>query len=152
VLFLEASMAAFRGEKVGLVGDDPLTLADNTQIDLSGNRLTKAPEWTGNLGLQISYPITSLGVSRVRAEWIYKSSMFFDYFNHDFARDGPYRLWNVFLNLERKEARFVVPGFVKNLNDEVYIARQWTPSLLTGGPITYYSLPRTWGVELYARF
>ena len=142
--WLDASFDEFRD-------DDPFTQLEG-EIDLGGNRLTKSPEWSGNLAAQAVHTVGSLVDLSARLEWTYKGTMYFDHFNRFDWRGRPYQLWNLFLNADRAGGRYGIRSFVKNLADEEYFAGQFTASHLIGGPLTYYALPRTWGVELYYRF
>ena len=131
--------------------DDPFTLTEG-EVDLSGNQLNKSPEWSANLGIQGTQAFGSFAEASARYEWSYKGTMYYDHFNHFDWRGRPYQLSNVYLDVSRPGGRLGVRGFVKNLTDKAYFAGQFTASQLIVGPITYYGMPRTWGVELYYRF
>ena len=132
--------------------DDPFTLADSAEVDLKGNRLNKAPEWSGSLGLTAEHGLGALGDISARVEWSYTGRMFYDYFNHDFAEGPAYEIWNLFINFSDPDTRWGVQVFGKNLTDEFYWAGQVTPSAIVGGPFTFFGLPRTYGVGLSFRF
>jgi iron complex outermembrane recepter protein len=132
--------------------DDPYTIADERELDLSGNRLNKAPEWSGSIGLTLSHLFSSGSEASLRGEWSYTGSMFYDQFNHDFARAPSYEVWNAYLTYDVPQHGLTLRGFGKNLTDELYIAGQFTASALVGSPYAYYSMPRTVGVEIEYRF
>jgi iron complex outermembrane recepter protein len=132
--------------------DDPFTQADPAVIDLSGNRLNKAPEWSGTVGLAAERILGSLGTVDARLEWSYTGRMFYDYFNHDFAEGPSYEIWNAFVNFRDSDERWDLQVFGKNLTNEFYWAGQVTPSAVVGGPFTYFGLPRTYGVAVTWHF
>ncbi|HKY91046.1 MAG TPA: TonB-dependent receptor [Nevskiaceae bacterium] len=132
--------------------DDPFTQADPSVIDLKGNRLNKAPEWSGNAAATVHGDLGATGALSARLEWSYTGRMFYDYFNHPFAHGEAYEIWNLFLNFAPPGGRWGVQAFGKNLADEFYWAGQVTPSAVVGGPFTFYGMPRTFGVAVSFTF
>ncbi|MFA5937845.1 MAG: TonB-dependent receptor [Sinimarinibacterium sp.] len=151
-LSLDAGVAWLDARYGRFSDDDPFTQADSAEVDLSGNRLNKAPEWSGNFGLTLTPRLDRWGEVSARAEWSYTGRMFFDYFNHDFAEGPSYQIWNLYLNLESESGRWSLQAFGKNLSDEFYWAGQVTPSAVVGGPFTYFGAPRTLGIGASFKF
>lgn len=120
--------------------------------DLSGNRLNKAPEWSGSVGAKLSYVQDSGSELSLRGEWSYTGSMFYDQFNHDFAKADSYEVWNAFLTFDLPQFGMTLRGFGKNLTDELYVGGQFTASALVGSPYVYYGAPRMFGAEIQYRF
>lgn len=132
--------------------DDPYTIVDESEEDLSGNRLNKSPRWSGNVGAKVSHITRTGSEVSARVEWSYTDEMYYDQFNHDFALAEEYEVWNLFLSWDLPEHGLVFRGFGKNLTDEEYISGQFTASALVGSPYAYYGAPRTYGLEVEYRY
>ena len=145
IAYLDATYGSF-------FDDDPYSMADETEQDLSGNRLNKSPKWSGNLGATTTRELDSGSELSARLAWSYTGSMFYDQFNHDFAKARSYQVWNLYLSWAVPQHDVTIRGFAKNLTDELYVAGQFTASAISGGPYVYYNAPRMFGLELDFRF
>ena len=90
----------------------------------------------------------------LRGEYAYTDEMYHTVFNNDFARQDDYSLTNARLiwtpsGGALKGFRFI--AFVENIGDEEFIMIH-APNATTGGTISQFGPPRTWGVQVrYSR-
>ena len=119
-------------------------------IDLSGNRLNRAPEHTINLGVTYTTELGSAGTLTLRGEAFNSADVYFRQFNQ--AQDGQeaYTTYNAFATFD-PAGPLSVRAFVRNISDETLLL-----GVFSAGTIfdrwAIYAPPRTWGVELSAQF
>jgi iron complex outermembrane receptor protein len=127
-----------------------LDLDPNTPpLDLSGEDVTRAPEWTMGFDLTYTYDWANVGNFRAIAGWYYESNSTYYY-----AADGSafnthiqgHTLVNANLTYTHPSEKWFVAVFGKNLTDEIYRnASQYVGGLWT---FSTYAEPRTYGVEI----
>lgn len=119
-------------------------------IDCTDNRLTNAPEWTGNLNVTYSRPLTP-GVSLLlNGEWSYRGDVYYDVFNTDTAFQDGFSIFNANLGITDPSGRWSATLWGTNLSDKEYI----TVAVQGFGGNTVHTLgnPRMYGVRLTGRF
>ncbi|WP_187276594.1 TonB-dependent receptor [Parahaliea maris] len=124
-----------------VLNDDP--------VNIEGNRLIRAPEWTAVLGVQYSWD-TRAGLFVLRADTSYKSEYAFDVFeaslpNQQSLMQDAYTQSN--LRLTWIKDHFSVQAFVENIEDEVY-GESITAVGTTGSVVGSFSRPRVFGGRL----
>ncbi len=115
--------------------------------DVSGNRLSNAPEWSGRLWLEWSARAGRLGALSLRAEARAQSTVYFTAFNDDVQRQLPYGLLDASARLERRHWSLDVYG--RNLTNGAYITGSFgsPPPAIGGRPAP----PREWGLRVTLR-
>ncbi len=118
--------------------------------DLSGNDLLRSPPLKVSVAAEYDFGLGSAGTLTARGEYAYTDSMYHTVFNNDFAEQDAYSLWNARLiwqpapgSLEGVSAI----AFVENVGDEEFVMIH-APNATTGGTLSQYGPPRTWGVQL----
>lgn len=117
--------------------------------DLSGNTLLRSPEWRANLSVEYDIPLNGgAGMLTLRGEYSYTDSMYHTVFNNDFARQGGYDLVNarIIWSPGRSGQGMRVIGFVENIADDEYVMIH-APNATTGGTLSQFGPPRTWGIQ-----
>jgi iron complex outermembrane recepter protein len=126
------------------------TFVPNPDEDFSGNRLVRAPRFSGSLIADLDTPLS--GNTRIlgRAEYSYRSSQFFRPSNEPFVRQGGYSLVNISAGLGFGE-NLSVRGYVANLFNARYLidASTTVPGFLL---YTQRGEPRTYGLQASLRF
>ena len=165
-LSLDLGLSLLDAQYNRFVQDDPI-VAGSQMEDLSGNRLSRAPKYTINGGVELTLPVhrSVLGDVKLRGEARRVDDLYFRQFNRDFDRQNAYTTGDVVVLLRSESGRFALRGFVKNVGDARYILSQLAspadplftanPANATTGAGAFYGLygpPRTWGVELTAYF
>jgi iron complex outermembrane receptor protein len=118
-------------------------------LDLSGNRLNRAPEYTVNLGLTFSVPAGD-GSFTVRGEAFHSADVYFRQFNQPQDKQDAYTTYNLFATWDGG-GPYSIRAFGRNITDEDVLL-----GVFSAGTIydrwAIYAPPRTWGVELRAEF
>lgn len=119
-------------------------------IDLSGNRLNRAPEHTINLGVNYTTQIGGLGELTLRGEAFISADVYFRQFNQPQDAQDSYTTYNAFATLD-PAGPISLRAFVRNISDEDLLI-----GVFSAGTIfdrwAVYAPPRTWGVEISADF
>ena len=119
----------------------------NGQVDLSGNRMPKAPEFTASGGLEYQTTLAGAGSLMLRIEARYQSDTNFDQFETPELVQDSYTLANARLTYESEDARWRVSLYGNNLGDEEYVQSMVRVDTVFG-TIATYAAPRTYGVEV----
>jgi len=116
--------------------------------------LPLTPRWTGNLGIEYSFPIADLGDITVRGDYSY-TARYIDVPNNapDDTIDG-YSLVNTRLSWNPPGDHWKVAFYVKNVCNKFYVIN--TQDFSTGGSLGVNNYwpgePRTWGGEISYKF
>lgn len=135
-----------------------LSSVDQTQatlplVDLAGEELIRAPNFTFNAGAELSIPINSgvLGEITFRGDVFYSDSYKLTFFNYPETTQGSYATVNLSVALTDSSDMFQVRGYVNNLTDQV-ILNNASFLVTTGAFIGIHSEPLNGGVSVSARF
>jgi iron complex outermembrane recepter protein len=123
--------------------------AGGITADVTGHRLSNAPEWSGRLWLEWNAEVGRRGLLSLRADSRWQSTVFFTPFNDGIQRQSPYGLLELSADLEPRHRRFSVGVYVRNLTNEDYITGTFMspPPAIGGRP----GDPRQIGVQLTVR-
>ncbi len=125
--------------------------ATSTLVNVKGNWLNRAPNYTANVGLEYETDIGSAGKMTVRGESYFSGSVYYDEFGTPLLKQDPYSLQNLFVSFTPTSDRFTIRAFVKNIANVAYKSSAFFQTSAfqqtgTWGP------PRTFGAEVTARF
>jgi len=163
---IEIDVQAFLtdGLKVGVSGTyldteyDPFLLQDLLApifgfppVQIGGNELIKAPEYSVSANIEYEKVLGSLGTVRFRYDFAYKDDFFFSVFNDEAAVQDSYAISNVRISLTSTDGKWQIALYGKNLFDEDVLTASTQASALLA-PIVNYSAPRTYGVMLGYNF
>jgi iron complex outermembrane receptor protein len=113
--------------------------------DASGNQLTNAPEWSGNLWLEWNSRIGMSHPFSVRADSRWQSTVFFTPFNDDIQRQQAHGLLDVSAEVGLRPW-FTIGAYARNLTNQDFITGTFaTPPPAIGGRPGH---PRQMGVRL----
>ena len=112
--------------------------------DVSGNRLSNAPEWSGRLWLEWGAACGRLGMLSLRAESRFQSTVYFTPFNDGVQRQSGYGLLDA--SAELGPGRWSLTAYARNLTGTDYITGSFgsPPPAIGGRP----GEPREWGLRL----
>ena len=120
-------------------------------VDLTGNRLVRAPGMTAFISADYSIPLGDNNNLSLGADYNYQSRHFFSPKNEPITGQNGYGLVNLQVALETDGGRFKLSGWIKNLTDERYIRHgQIVPAplqLVTNN----FGPPRTYGLTARLR-
>lgn len=110
---------------------------------VEGNKLMRAPDTSGSLGIQYVQPLGNVGDLLLRTDVTYTDEMYFNTANVIESGAESYSLVNARAALRMYNGwEFALWG--KNLGDEEYVVHSFTAGLGDGHPI--YGNPTMWGV------
>ena len=112
--------------------------------DVSGRRLSNAPEWSGRLWLEWTAAAGRAGTLSLRADSRWQSTVFYTPFNDTVQRQSPYGLLDVSAQLGPR--RWSVGLYARNLTGEDFITGSFgsPPPAFGGRP----GEPRMLGIQL----
>jgi iron complex outermembrane receptor protein len=104
--------------------------------DVSGQRLTNAPEWSGRLWLEWSHNVSKAYVFSLRADARTQSTVFFTPFNDAIQRQRPYGLLDVSAELRPSHGHWSISAIARNFTNEDYITGSFSspPPAIGGRP------------------
>jgi iron complex outermembrane receptor protein len=150
-LQLDGSLALLDGKYKDFLTSDPAR-AELGTLDLSGNRLSQAPRYTVNAGVQYAIP-SRVGTFTVRGEGYWVDRVYFSPFNRDVTSQPSYVKYNAFLNYEHTGTGWTAQLFIRNIANKRTIASAQVSSALWGFPVVgAYDAPRTFGGTIGYRF
>jgi iron complex outermembrane recepter protein len=114
-------------------------------LDLSGNRMPKAPRSTAAAGTQYTWPVAEERLT-LRGEARYQSLVYFDQFDTPQLTQGGFALYNARLTLAAPNNRWNVAIFGENLADKLYRQSMIRVDNVFG-TLAYFGAPRTYGIE-----
>jgi outer membrane receptor protein involved in Fe transport len=122
---------------------------DSVSLDLDGNELLNAPEWTVSLGAQYTFYFDNGMSLTTRADYYWQDEFYSTTFNRPQDKFDSWDIINLQATLYGKDDKWFVRGFVQNLedDDEVTGTYQTDPS---SGLFTNMFLvePRLYGLTL----
>jgi iron complex outermembrane receptor protein len=104
--------------------------------DVSGRRLTNAPEWSGRLWLEWSHNVRKAYLVSVRADARTQSTVFFTPFNDAIQRQRPYGLLDASAELRPGRGHWSLSVIARNFTNEDYITGSFSspPPAIGGRP------------------
>ncbi len=88
--------------------------------DFSGNKVTRAPEWTAAMTVEYQRPLADLGTISGRLEHHVRSAHFFTKENNPISAQGSFGLVNLVLKFENSGGRWYLFAAGRNLTDQDY--------------------------------
>lgn len=111
---------------------------------LSGNKLSRAPQWSATSAVSYRQPLRDVGTLSMRLEYNYRSSFFFSQENDAVLAQDAFGLLNAFLRFEPAGSRWYVFASGRNLTNAEY----FNQILLQASP----GYPDTYEIGFGARF
>ena len=142
--YLDATYKDFPGCPVPGAETGPVT--DNC----AGNFLNIAPEWTTKLGAQFTYPVSDELEFILRADWNYRSEIFFEPQNTNRLSGDSRSLLNLRAGVTSES--WEIFAWANNLTNETYVNFADDRSAIFVNQTEAYGAPRTYGVTLKLKF
>lgn len=114
--------------------------------NVSGNKVSNAPEWAASLGVTYTVPVGETGELRMTGLYSYNDGYFFEPDN--LARQGSFNLFNASVEYRPTE-NLGIELWGRNLGNEDYAAQKITTGT---GMVQTNGAPRTYGVNLKFNF
>jgi len=107
-----------------------------TGDSLSGNTMSRAPEWSATVALNYEYALGDPGLLSMRLEYNYRSSYFFTKENDPLLEQESFGLLNLFLTFEDNSGKWRIFAIGRNLTNADYYNQIFLQSS-PGYPATY---------------
>lgn len=128
-------------------------VSDGVGVDLSGNELPNAPEWTISLGAQYTFQISGGWDFTARIDYYKQTSTFSRIYNSAPDQLPAWENINITLTLANPENGLTIDAFVKNATDETALTDTYltddSSGLFRNG---FYTDPRTYGIAISYQF
>ncbi len=118
--------------------------------DCSGNFLNLAPKWSVAMAAQYTYPVADNMDFVLRADWNYRSQVFFEPQNSERLSGAGRNLLNLRAGVVQESWEFFF--WANNLTDEVYVNFADDRSAIFVNTTQAFGAPRTYGVTLRLKF
>jgi iron complex outermembrane receptor protein len=119
-------------------------------LDLSGERLNRAPDWTLGLGVQYTLDLPGGAALRPRADLYATGSYALRPYGDPADQQSSYATVSLSLAWLSTDRRWTVRAYGRNITNEAYL--QGVVGNPGEGRLGAYAPPRTWGAELSAKF
>jgi len=130
-----------------------LGLGITTPVDLSGNSLPSAPEFSFRIGADYSQPISSSKTLDFGFDYYWQDEIFFTPFNLELSKQESVGRLDLTAGLDINDGTWRVEVFGKNVTDETVRNSGEVTSFILGSSRTFtYSPPRTFGLRLKYQF
>lgn len=132
--------------------DPAVNALDGVIQDLSGNRLTKAPEYTISAGAE--YTVNSnIGDFTLRGQMSMIGKVYFTAFNESVLSQGAYELFDASLRWEHPNQQIYANLFIKNISNKDYVVFATNNGQSPGARQTLnLGPPRTFGASVGVRW
>jgi iron complex outermembrane receptor protein len=127
------------------------SIATTTFINVKGNWLNRAPNYTVNVGLEYEADIGSAGSLTVRGESVFSGRVFYDEFATPLVQQKPYNLQNIYVSFTPTSDSFTLRAYVKNIGDTDYKTSAFFQTAVFQQQGNW-GAPRTFGAEATIRF
>ena len=149
---IDFAFAYLNSEFKDFVSEDPKRPALGS-LDLSGNSLPKAPEFTASIGAQYQFPVGSEATFTLRGDFTWQSEIFFSSFQDDLQRQGAFPWLKLRGTYAPDDADWQLAVFADNLTNETVITNAiYTGDIVGSRAAGNLAPPRTWGAEFQYRF
>jgi iron complex outermembrane receptor protein len=128
----------------GLV-DDPTSAESGDLIDVSGNSLRKAPEWSFSLGAQNEWDLAANGSLTARVDFSWVDEQYHDVVNVDQNLEDDYTKTDLTVTWRAADADFFVQAYWRHIEDEdVRTTIYQTPI----GALSSFMAPESYGLRM----
>lgn len=131
----------------------PYSYADGIPVNLDGNELQNAPEWSYSMGLQYGIDIGNGYRLTLRGDYYWQDDMFGRIYNRPVDRIESYDVINAQVTLAPPDERWYLKAFVQNLDDDDDITGLYVTDASSGLFTNVFTLePRRYGVTFGISF
>jgi len=127
------------------------TPAATTYVNVKGNWLNRAPNYSVNVGLEYATDLGSVGRLTIRGESYFSGKVFYDQFATPLVTQNPYSLQNIFVSFTPTGDRFTVKAYVKNVGNTAYHTSGFFQTSAFQ-QVGNWGAPRTFGADATVRF
>jgi iron complex outermembrane receptor protein len=153
----ELEFQAAPTERLNLTATVGYLDSEYTEVDpgaeiTTANKLIGAPEWTASLGGQYAFPLQNWGDVVLRADYSYRSKVYFDAVNTESTAQDGYGMVNLRAVFENAAETWSIAAGLTNAADKTYKAMGVGVLESLGFSSAIYGRPREWFLQASYRF
>ncbi|WP_324695354.1 TonB-dependent receptor [Novosphingobium aerophilum] len=118
----------------------------------AGDQFRLQPKWQWAAGFNLNLPLTRNTSLFLTPSVTYRSKIYFEIPNKDAISQGPVTLVNLRGGVSLMEGKFRIAGYARNLTDKKYLLDAGNTGGSFGYPTFIPAEPRTYGIEITARY
>ncbi|MPS69380.1 MAG: TonB-dependent receptor [Novosphingobium sp.] len=118
----------------------------------AGDQFRLQPKWQWAAGFNLNLPLTQNTSLFLTPSVTYRSKIYFEIPNKDAISQGPVTLVNLRGGVSLMEGKFRIAGYARNLTDKKYLLDAGNTGGSFGYPTFIPAEPRTYGIEITARY
>jgi outer membrane receptor protein involved in Fe transport len=145
----------FESSPVDAAGNALAVLPDTTlvptgvPVDVSGNKLPNAPEWSFSIGAEYSFRLPRNLELVPRIDYYWQDDMYYRIYNTNQDEIESWDVWNASVTLFSGDGAWYAEGFVKNIADDENITGGYFTDYSSGNFNNVFILePRTYGLTV----
>ena len=157
MLGFELEFLAVPTERLTLTASIGYLDSEYTEVDPDAditidNKLIGAPKWTTAISGEYSFPIEDWGDMILRADYNYRSKVYFDAVNTESVAQDGYGLVNLRAAFESADQRWVIAAGLTNATDKTYRVMGVGVLNSLGFSSAIYGRPREWFLQCSYHF
>ena len=130
-----------------------LPVTDGISVDLDGNQLQNAPEWSLSLGAQYTFTLPGDYALSTRVDYYWQDDMYGRLFNRPIDKIDSWDIWNAQANLMSPDDSWYVRAYIKNIMDDDNIVGMYVTDPTSGIYTNVFTIePRTFGLAIGYNF
>lgn len=118
----------------------------------AGDQFRLQPKWQWAAGFNLNLPVTQSVNVFLTPSVTYRSKIYFEIPNSEAISQGPVTLVNLRGGVSFMDGKFQVAGYARNLTDKKYLLDAGNTGGSFGYPTFIPAEPRTYGIEITARY
>jgi outer membrane receptor protein involved in Fe transport len=127
----------------------PYTVDTGVSVDLEGNQLQNAPQWSLSLGGQYTFILPQNYALSLRVDYYWQDDMYGRIFNRPIDRIEDWDIWNAQANLSSPDESWYLRAYVKNIGDDDNVVGMYVTDPSSGLFTNVFTIePRTYGLAV----
>ncbi len=118
----------------------------------AGDQFRLQPKWQWAAGFNLNLPVTQNTSVFLTPSVTYRSKIYFEVPNSDAISQSPVTLVNLRGGVSLMDGKFQIAGYARNLGNEKYLLDAGNTGGSFGYPTFIPAEPRTYGIEITARY
>jgi len=131
----------------------PYTVDAGIPVDMDGNQLQNAPEWSVSLGAQYTFMLPQDYQLTTRVDYYWQDEMYALLFNREVDKIDDWDIWNAQATFNTPDDTWYVRAFIKNIADDDHIVSHYLSDPSSGLFTNVFTIePRTYGMAIGYNF
>jgi outer membrane receptor protein involved in Fe transport len=131
----------------------PYVVNEGVPVDLDGNDLQHAPEWSISLGAQYAFFLPQDYRLTMRVDYYWQDDMYARLFNREVDKIEDWDVWNAQATFDSPDNTWYVRAYIKNIADDDNMVSQYLSDPSSGLFTNVFTIePRTYGMAIGYNF